>query len=44
MGYISDAWGGLKYGVLILPVILLIGAVLWTILIRYTRDPLEIEA
>ena len=44
VGYLSDASGGLKRGVLILPALLLVGAVLWTILIRYTREPLEVKA
>jgi predicted MFS family arabinose efflux permease len=43
VGYVSDASGALRYGVLILPVLLLVGAILWTILIRYTREPLAIE-
>ena len=44
VGYLSDKGGGLRYGVLILPVLLLVGAILWTTLIRYTRDPIKIEA
>ena len=44
VGYLSDGLGGLKYGVLILPVLLLVGAILWGILIRYTVEPLEIKA
>ena len=44
VGYISDASGGLKQGVLILPVLLLVGAVLWAVLIRFTREPAEVKA
>ena len=34
----------LQKGVLILPVVLIVGAVLWCVLIRFTREPLKVEA
>jgi MFS family permease len=34
----------LQKGVLILPVILMAGAALWFVLIRFTREPIEVEA
>ena len=43
VGYVSDQGGGLQHGVLILPALVLVGAVLWTTLIRFTREPLEIQ-
>jgi len=43
VGYLSDAVGGISRGVLILPVLLLVGAVLWCALIRYTREPLGVQ-
>jgi MFS family permease len=44
VGYISDAAKSLRTGVLILPVVLVVGAVLWSVLIYFTREPLKIEA
>ncbi|MDB4793581.1 MFS transporter [Methylacidiphilales bacterium] len=44
VGKISDATGSLQKGVLILPAVLLIGAVLWSLLVRFTREPLKLEA
>lgn len=43
VGSIADRGHGLKDGVLILPVLLLVGAVLWSILIRFTRERREVE-
>jgi MFS family permease len=42
VGYVSD-WNGhdLQKGVLILPGMLMIGAVLWSVLIRFTREPVR---
>jgi MFS transporter, Spinster family, sphingosine-1-phosphate transporter len=44
VGHISDRTGSLRAGVMVLPAVLLIGAVLWSVLIRYTREPIEVEA
>ncbi|MCE0482656.1 MAG: MFS transporter [Methylacidiphilales bacterium] len=44
VGHISDYANNLQTGVLVLPVMLLIGAVLWSILIPFTREPLRVEA
>ena len=44
VGRLSDVTGSLQKGVLILPVVLLIGAVLWSILIRFTREPEKVAA
>lgn len=41
VGHVSDALG-LQKGVLILPVMLMIGAMLWLLLIRRLRAPLEV--
>jgi MFS family permease len=43
VGYVSDRTGSLRTGVMILPVILMLGAMLWTLLIRYTREPVAVE-
>ena len=42
VGYLSDALGSLQKGVLILPVMLMIAAVLWVLLLRVT--PRSVEA
>ncbi len=44
VGAVSDATKSLQKGVLILPAVLLIGAVLWGLLVRSTREPLEVKA
>jgi len=44
VGRVSDLTGSLQKGVLILPVVLLIGAILWSILIPFTREPAEVVA
>jgi MFS transporter, Spinster family, sphingosine-1-phosphate transporter len=44
VGAVSDATHSLQKGVLILPAVLMIGAVLWSLLIRLTREPLKVEA
>jgi MFS transporter, Spinster family, sphingosine-1-phosphate transporter len=44
VGHLSVWTGNLQKAVLILPAVLLIGALLWTILIAFTREPLEVEA
>jgi MFS family permease len=44
VGHISTALGDLQKAVLILPAMLLVGAVLWSTLIVFTREPLEVEA
>jgi MFS transporter, Spinster family, sphingosine-1-phosphate transporter len=44
VGAVSDATHSLQKGVLILPAVLMIGAVLWSVLIRLTREPLKVEA
>ncbi len=44
VGYVSDHTHSLQTGVLILPAVLLIGAVLWSFLVRFTREPLKVEA
>jgi MFS family permease len=45
VGHISDHFGGdLQKGVLALPAVLLIGAVLWSVLIYFTRAPEEVVA
>ena len=43
VGSVSDFTGSLQRGVLILPAVLLIGAVLWSLLVRFTREPLKVE-
>ncbi len=43
VGAISDATRSLQKGVLILPAVLMIGAVLWSILIRMTHEPIKLE-
>jgi MFS family permease len=43
VGAISDWTGSLQKGVLILPLVLMIGAVLWCVLIRFTREPTAVE-
>jgi len=44
VGYISDrSHGDLQKGVLILPLVLMIGAVLWGVLIRFTSKPIPVE-
>ena len=43
VGRISDFTHSLQKGVLILPAVLLIGAVLWSLLVRFTREPLKVE-
>ncbi|HUB66850.1 MAG TPA: MFS transporter [Candidatus Methylacidiphilales bacterium] len=42
VGRVSDLTGSLQQGVLILPAVLLVGAVLWSILICFTRQPVEV--
>jgi MFS family permease len=44
VGLVSDATNSLQKGVLILPVVLLIGAVLWSLLVRSVREPIQVEA
>lgn len=44
VGQLSTRWNSLQSGVLILPAILLIGAVLWCVLIGFTRQPLKVKA
>jgi MFS family permease len=44
VGAVSDATKSLQKGVLILPAVLLIGAVLWSLLVRSTQQPLKVEA
>jgi len=44
VGYISDRAHNLQTGVMILPAVLLIGAVLWSLLVYFTREPIKIEA
>ena len=44
VGAVSDATHSLQKGVLILPGVLLIGAVLWSLLVRSTHEPLKVEA
>jgi len=44
VGAVSDATRSLQKGVLILPAVLLIGAVLWSLLVRSLREPLKVEA
>jgi MFS family permease len=39
VGQISDFTNSLQKGVLILPVVLMVGAILWSILIGFTREP-----
>ncbi len=43
VGYIADLRGSIQQGVLILPVLLLVGAILWSMLVRYTQEPLKVE-
>ncbi len=43
VGYVSDLTGSLQKGVLILPLVLMIGAGLWCALIRWTREPLPLK-
>jgi MFS family permease len=45
VGHLSTFYGdNLQKGVLILPIVLLVGAMLWCVLIRFTREPLEVVA
>jgi MFS family permease len=45
VGHLSAFYGGdLQKGVLLLPFVLMVGAVLWCILIPYTREPLKVKA
>ena len=44
VGHVSDLTHSLQKGVLMLPVALLVGAVLWSVLIYFTREPLEVKA
>ena len=44
VGHVSDFTHNLQTGVLILPCALLIGAVLWCVLIGFTREAPEVEA
>jgi MFS family permease len=45
VGNLSTHYGdNIQKGVLILPAVLLIGAVLWCLLIRFTRESLKVEA
>jgi MFS family permease len=44
VGAVSDATHSLQKGVLILPAVLLVGAVLWSLLIRSMHEPLKVEA
>jgi MFS family permease len=45
VGNISSHYGDdIQKGVLILPAVLLLGAALWCVLIRFTREPLKVEA
>jgi MFS family permease len=44
VGHLSTQWASLQKAVLILPVVLAIGAVLWCALIAFTREPLKVEA
>jgi len=44
VGHVSDLTDSLQKGVLILPGALLVGAVLWSVLVYFTRQPLEVEA
>jgi len=44
VGHLSTHFGDdIQKGVLILPAVLLIGALLWCVLIRFTREPLKID-
>jgi MFS family permease len=43
VGYVSDWSGSLQKGVLILPFVLMIGAVFWCLLLRFTREPIPVE-
>lgn len=42
VGDISDRTNSLQTGVLILPVVLLVGAILWSALVHFTRKPLKV--
>jgi MFS family permease len=44
VGQVSDLTNSLQKGVLMLPAALLIGAILWGMLIFFTREPLEVQA
>jgi len=44
VGNLSTVTGDLQKAVLILPLVLLIGAVLWGVLIRFTHEPHQVEA
>jgi MFS family permease len=44
VGHLSTLLNNLQKAVLILPAMLLVGAVLWSILIYFTREPLEVKA
>jgi MFS family permease len=43
VGHVSDLTKSLQKGVLMLPAALLVGAILWSILIYFTRKPLKVE-
>jgi len=43
VGYVSEYTRSLQKGVMILPVVLLIGAMFWGLLIRFTREPVAVE-
>jgi MFS family permease len=44
VGHVSDITGSLEKGVLVLPAMLVVGAVLWGTLICFTREPLKVKA
>jgi len=44
VGNLSTFTGDLQKAVLILPVVLMAGAALWCVLIRFTREPLKVKA
>jgi MFS family permease len=44
VGHLSTFLNDLQKAVLILPAMLLIGAALWAVLIRFTTEPLQVEA
>jgi len=44
VGNLSSFTGDLQKGVLILPVVLMAGAALWCVLIRFTREQIEVKA
>ena len=43
VGHISDHTGSLQKGITVLPAVLLVGAVLWSTLIYFTREPVEVQ-